>query len=249
MNRISGKIAGALASFALFAFPMAALVCAGPLAAQSGAMASGMLQEKLASIKASTAENQRKLHQYTWTETSRITVNGDPKPPREFSCSYGPDGKVQKIPIGTTADATPSGGGGRLRQRIVAKKTAEIKDYMHEVGDVISLYVPPNPQKMQDAFENKKVSTGRSEGVANVVFKDYALPGDSMTIGFDTAAKKIRTLNVHSYLDTPQQPVTLLVEFSSLPDGTNYPLRTTLDAQAKQINVVNTNTSYRKIGQ
>ena len=246
MKRIS---AGALASCALFA-SMSAVLCTHPLIAQSGPMAAGMLQEKLASIKASTAENQRKLHQYTWTETSRITVNGDTKPAREFSCSYGPDGKVQKIPIGGTADETASGGGGgRLRQRIVAKKTAEMKDYMQQVGGVISLYVPPNPQKMQEAFENKKVSMDRSEGIVNLVFKDYAVPGDSMTIGFDTAAKKIRTLNVHSYLDTPQQPVTLLVEFSSLPDGTNYPLRTTLGAQAKQINVVNTNTNYRKMGQ
>jgi hypothetical protein len=249
MNRISGKVAGALASCALFAISMAALVCARPLAAQSGAMASGMLQQKLASIKASTAENQRKLHQYTWTETSRITVNGDAKPPKEFTCSYGPDGKVQKIPMGGTADAAPSGGGGRLRQRIVAKKTAEMKDYMKEVGGVISLYMPPNAEKMQQAFQDKKVSMGRAEGLADLVFKDYALPGDSMTLGIDKATKKLRTINVHSYLDTPSQPVTLLVEFSSLPDGTNYPLRTTLDVPAKQINVINTNTNYRKIGQ
>ena len=74
------------------------------------------------------------------------------------------------------------------------------------------------------------------------------MPGDSMTIGFDPAAKKIRSLNVQSYLDNPQDALTLLVEFSTLTDGTNYPLRTTLDAQAKKIHVVNTNTNYRKIG-
>jgi hypothetical protein len=249
MNRISGKVAGALASGALFALPMTAVLCARPLAAQSGAMASGMLQEKMASIKASTAENQRKLHQYTWTETSQITVNGDPKPPKEFTCSYGPDGKVQKIPMGVTADAAPSAGGGRFREKIVAKKTAEMKDYMKEVGGVISLYMPPNSEKMQEAFQNKKVSMGGTEGVADLVFKDYALPGDSMTLGIDKATKKLRTINVHSYLDTPSQPVTLLVEFSSLPDGTNYPLRTTLDVPAKQINVINTNTNYRKVAQ
>jgi len=250
MNRISGTFVGALASCALFALPMDAVLCAHPVVAQSGPMASSMLQEELASVKASTAENQRKLHQYTWAETSRITVNGDAKPPKESSCSYGPDGKVQKVPIGGAADATASSaGGGRLRQRIVAKKTAEMKDYMKEVGGVISLYMPPNPQRMQEAFQNKKVSMGRAEGLSDLVFKDYALPGDSMTLGIDKATKKLRTVSVHSYLDTPQQPVTLLVEFSSLPDGTNYPLRTTLDVPAKQINVINTNTNYRKFAQ
>jgi hypothetical protein len=251
MNRISGTFVEALTSCALFALPMAAVLCAHPVVAQSGPMASGMLQEKLASIKASTAENQQKLHQYTWTETSRITVNGDARPPKESNCSYGPDGNVQKVPLGgAAAEATDSGAaGGRLRQRIVAKKTAEMKDYMKEVGGVISLYMPPNPQKMQEAFQNKKVTMGESEGLADLVFKDYALPGDSMTLGVDKATKKLHTLSVHSYLDTPQQPVTLLVEFSSLPDGTNYPLRTTLDVPAKQVNVINTNTNYRKLAQ
>ena len=250
MNRISRTFVGELTSCVLFALPIAALLCAHPVVAQSGPMASGMLQEKLAAIKASTAENQQKLHQYTWTETSRITVNGDTKPPKEFNCSYGPDGKVQKVPIGGIADATASAAaGGRFRQRIVAKKTAEMKDYMKEVGGVISLYMPPNPQKMQEAFQNKKVSMGQSEGLADLVFKDYALPGDSMSLGIDKATKKLRTLRVNSYLDTPQQPVSLLVEFSSLPDGTNYPLRTTLDVPAKQINVINTNTNYRKFAQ
>lgn len=247
MNHISRKFAGALASCALIAVPMVATLCAQPLFAQSGPLASGMLQQKLETIKASTTENQRKLHQYTWTETSRVTLNGEAKPPKEFNCSYGPDGKVQKTPIGA-AMADPSGGGGRLRQRIVEKKTQEMKDYMQQVGQVIALYMPPKSDKMQESFRQKKVSLDRSEGLVNFVFKDYALPGDSMTIAFDTAAKKIHTLNVHSYLDTPQNPVDLQVEFSTLPDGTNYPLRTTLNAPAKKISVENTNTNYRKAG-
>ncbi len=225
-----------------------------PSPSQTASMAqSGQVQQKLAALKASTAENQQKLHQYTWLETARITVNGDAKPPRESQCTYGPDGKVQKVPIGgaPTEAASSGGGGGRrgaLRQRIVEKKTTEMKDYMQQVQGVISLYVPPNPQKMQQAFQAKKVSVSRGEGLVDLVFHDYALPGDTMTIGYDTAAKKIRSLHVASYLDNAQDPVSLLVEFSSLPDGANYPLRTTLDASAKKINVVSTNTNYRKVG-
>ena len=73
-----------------------------------------------------------------------------------------------------------------------------------------------------------------------------ALPGDSMTISFDTAAKKMRALSVQTYLDNRQDGVTLRVEFASLSDGTNYPQRTTVIAQAKKIQVVNTNSDYRK---
>jgi hypothetical protein len=70
-----------------------------------------------------------------------------------------------------------------------------------------------------------------------------------MTIGFDSTAKKIRALHVQSYLDSPQDGVTLAVQFASLPDGTNYAQQTTLNAQAKQLTVVTTNSNYRKMGQ
>jgi hypothetical protein len=231
-------------------------VAGDTLLAQMGGMGQGGgLQEKLAALKASTAENQQKLHQYTWTETAQLTLNGEPKPPKVSTCSYGPDGTVQKVPVGppaNSAQAAQSGGGhgGAFRQRIVEKKTAEMKDYMQQVQGVIALYVPPNPQKMQQAIEAKKVSLSRTAGgLVDIVFKDYALPGDSMTIGFDTAAKKMRTLNVQSYLDSPQDGVTLAAQFASLPDGTNYPQQTTLNAQAKKLTVVTTNSNYRKMGQ
>jgi hypothetical protein len=70
-----------------------------------------------------------------------------------------------------------------------------------------------------------------------------------MTIGFDAAAGKIRSLDVNSHLDSADDTVMLKVEFASLADGTNHPSRTTLDAPAKGVHVVNTNTNYRKIGQ
>lgn len=249
MKNTLGTSVVALAICALFALPLTGAFFAHPVAAQAEAMNSDMLQQKLAAIKTSAAENQRKLHQYTWTETQQVTLNGDPKPSKEFTCSYGPDGKVQKVQIGGASAEPESGGRGRLRQRIVAKKTAEMKDYMQQVGHVIALYMPPNPQKMQQAFQDRKVSMNRSEGMGNLEFRDYALPGDSMTISFDTGEKRIRSLTVHTYLDNPQDPVSLRVEFSRLPDDTNYPMRTTLDAQAKKITVVNTNTNYRKNGQ
>ncbi|MGH8233986.1 MAG: hypothetical protein ACREPU_07305 [Rhodanobacteraceae bacterium] len=249
MNHSHNKTIRMSGYFALLGMSIAAVCYSGAIFAQSGGMGhAGMLQEKLAAIKTSTAENQQKLHQYTWTETSDITVNGNSRPSKISTCSYGPDGKVHKVPVGGMTENASSEGGrrGRFKQRIIANKTAEMKDYMQQVGHVLQLYVPPNPQKMEQAFKQKKVSFGRNNGLVDLVFKDYALRGDSMTVGFDPAAKKIRTLSVQTYLDTPQDPVTLVVDFSSLPDGTNHPSRTTLDAQLKGIRVVNTNSNYRK---
>lgn len=247
MNPFAGKRRGLAHVVALFlGATLAAAVSGNAAFAQtSGAGVQELVSQKLADIKASAAENQRRLHQYTWTETSEITVNGRTLPPRVSTCRYGPDGKIQKTPVGG-ASASQTHQGGMLRQRIIEKKKAEIKAYMIQVGRVIKLYVPPDPHKLQQAFQEKKASFARAGGLVNLEFRNYALKGDVMTLGFDPGAKKIHALNVHSYVGTPADAVALNVDFASLPDGTNHPSRTILDAQGKGIHVVNTNSNYRK---
>jgi hypothetical protein len=43
---------------------------------------------------------------------------------------------------------------------------------------------------MQAAYEAGKLSLNPVPGAMNLVFTDYAQPGDKMTLTFDTAAKK-----------------------------------------------------------
>src|SRR5215469_11683514 len=74
------------------------------------------LQEKLAAAKQAAAENQQKLRQYQWIETTQLTIKGNEKPPRQYSCQYGPDGQVEKTPMGPPEEQ-PSG--GRIKQRII----------------------------------------------------------------------------------------------------------------------------------
>ncbi len=222
----------------------ALLAAVVPAIAQTGG---GPVAEKLAAVKQSVAANQQKLHQYQWKETTQLTLKGDPKPPSQSACQYGPDGKVQKTPL-TSPPPPPSG--GRMKQRVIANKKAEMKDYMGDVKVLLAKYVPPNPQSMQQTFQSGKVSLSpdASSGVAQIVFKDYALPGDQMTISFDTAAKKISSVNVNTYLDNPKDVVTLAVQFSSLPDGTNYVQQTVLNATAKNLVVTTTNSDYTPLG-
>lgn len=251
MKHTPGTLTRGFVHSALFGFSCAAVLASGGAIAQAdgGGAMKAMVQQKLEAIKTSSAENQKKLHQYTWTETSSITANGREMPARVSNCFYGPDGKVHKTPIGDSSSTASSGnrGGGRIMQRIKEKKAAEMKDYMQQVGGIVKMYVPPAPERMQKAFQAHKVSFNKTGGRVDLVFHDYALPGDSMTVDFDTASKKIRSLSVKSYLDTPQNPVTLTVNFATLPDGTSHPSRTTLDARGKDIvEVVNVNSNYRK---
>src|SRR5882757_8420985 len=229
------------------------LIAAAVLAATVSAIAQigggaggGELQQKMAAVKQAAAENQQKLHHYQWTETTQLTLKGEPKPPTESMCQYGPDGTVQKTPMGPPPEQ-PSG--GRLKKHVVEKKKEEMKDYMGQVKGLLAMYVPPDPQRMQQAFQAGNVSFHPAgEGVAQLVFKDYAQPGDQMTLSFNTAARKISSVNVNTYMDDPKDTVTLTVQMASLPDGTNYVQQTKLAATAKKLQVTTTSSNYQPIG-
>jgi len=217
-----------------------ALVAAFSVLAQDSAV-----QEKMAAVKQAMAENSQKLHQYQWIETTQLTLKGDQKPPSQDSCQYGPDGSVQKTPIGPPPEQ-PSG--GRLKERIIEKKEAEMKEYMGEVKGLLGMYLPPNPQKMEQAKQAGNVSLNPVPGAVNLIFINYAQPGDRMTLTFDTNAKKITSLNINTYMGETKDAVTLQVQMASLPDGTNYAQQTILDATAKKLQVTTTNSNYQKLG-
>jgi hypothetical protein len=215
------------------------------VAAQQGVAQNAELQQKVAAVKQAAAANKQKLRQYQWTETVQLTLKGDAKPPSTSLCRYGPDGQVQKTSVGAPP---PPPSGGRLKKRVVANKKAEMKDYMDDVKGLLALYLPPDPQRMEQAFQAGKVSLNPAAGIVNIIFADYAQPGDRMTIAFDGAAKKIVTINVDTYMGETKDVVTLKAQMGGLPDGTNYVQQTILNATAKKLVVNTTNSNYQKLG-
>ena len=203
------------------------------------------LQQRLAAVKQAMAENKQRLQQYQWVETTQLTLKGDPKPPSQNLCQYGPGGQVQKSPMGPPPEQ-PSG--GRLKQRVIEKKKEEMQEYMGEVKSLLGMYVPPDPQKMEQAHQAGKASLNPAGGLVNLVFTDYAQPGDQMTLTFDTAARRVTSLNVNTYMGETKDVVTLQVQMASLPDGTNYVQQTFLDATAKKLQVTTKNSNYKKLG-
>jgi hypothetical protein len=202
------------------------------------------LQEKVAAVKQSMAANKQQLSQYQWIETTQLTLKGDQKPPTQDMCQYGPDGTVQKTPMGPPP-APPSG--RRLKQKVIANKTAEMKDYMGDVKSLIAMYVPPAPQRIEQARQANNISLNPGGGVVNLVFTNFVQQGDQMIIAFDTAAKKVVSLNINTYMGQEKDAVTLQVQMASLPDGTNYTQQTVLDAKAKQLVVTTTSSDYRRL--
>jgi hypothetical protein len=118
---------------------------------------------------------------------------------------------------------------------------------MGEVKSLLAMYVPPDPEKMQQAYREGKLSFNPAGGAMNLIFTDYAQPGDRMTLSFDTATKKITGLHVNTYMGEAKDAVTLQVLMASLPDATSYAQQTVLDATAKKLKVSTTNSDYQKV--
>lgn len=201
------------------------------------------LQEKVAAVKQSMAENTQRLHGYQWVETTQLTLKGDPKPPSQDLCRYGPDGRVQKTAMSAPP---PPPSGGRMKQRVIEKKKEEMKDYLGDVKALIGMYVPPNPQRIDQARQAGKISLNPGGGVLNLVFRDYVQPGDQMTLTFDTTSKRIVSLSVNTYMGQTKDAVTLQVQMGSLPDGTNFVQRTVLNATEKKLVATTTNSDYQR---
>ncbi len=210
-------------------------------------------QDKAAAIKQALAANQAALKQYSWVETTQISLKGEVKKQEQKNCYYGADGKVQKTPIPGSApppQKEEKGGGGRgdrLKKKVVENKIEDTKEYMEKVAALVHQYVPPDPQKIQAAQAAGNLAVEPSGTLANLTVKNYVKPGDALAIGFDSGAKQIRTYKVTSFVEDPKDDaVALAVTFANLADGTNYPQQTVLDVAAKNIQVKITNSGYKK---
>jgi hypothetical protein len=223
-------------------------------AQQAPATAAGP-PDPVAALKQSIAEGTKKLAQYEWVETTIIKLKGEEKGRKLNRSYYGADGKVQKIPIDQPAAAPAkeqSGGrggrrgGGAAKARIVENKKDEMQEYMTQAAALIQSYVPPAPAQIQAVKEGGRLATiPQPGGKVRIEMKQYLKPGDSLTIDLDPAANRLLGLGVNSYLDKQDEPVTLAVQMNTLPDGALYAAQTTLDATAKNIQVVITNSGHK----
>lgn len=209
--------------------------------------------DRAAALKQGLAQNKAALKQYTWIETTDISLKGEEKKQERKQCVYAADGSVTKTPLPDAASAPAQQpqqssrrrGGGAVKKAVVSNKIEGMKEYMEKVKALVGEYVPPDPQKIQAAQQAGNMSM---EGTT-LTLKNYAKPGDSMAIGLDPKGAAIQTFNLKSYVQKPKDDdVTMSVTYGVLPDGTSYPQRTVLDVAAKKIGVTITNSDYRKVG-
>ena len=231
-------------SRALWAEEIAVAIILVTLAGSAAVAQNPEIQQK---IQQSVADNQQRLAHYTWQEQQTVSLKGDVKSQTLYQVQMGPDGKPQKTQLSAPP---PPPSGRRMKQHIIEKKTEELKDYAQQISGLVHSYVPPNPQKMQQAFQQGSASISKAGPDAiQVAFNNYNMQGDSMKLVFNTGAQKgIQSVAVSSYLNNdPNDAATFTAQFSKLPDGTNYMSSATVNGEKKQLTIQIQNMNYQPL--
>ena len=204
------------------------------------------LQAKLAQVKEASIANKRALAHYNWQESVTTSIKGEVKSQKLFLVNIGPDGQQQKSEINAQPDQA---GGGPLKRHIVAKKKAEYKDYGEQIADLARRYTQPDPERLQQAYQQGNISLqlGGGENTTTLNIKNYIKPNDLLTLVFNKQNKAIQSIRVASYLDDPKDAVTIAAQFAKLPDGTNHVTGTQINGASKQLSVVTRNSNYQPI--
>jgi hypothetical protein len=207
------------------------------------------LQQRVADIKQSIANNRQALASYSWNETVTISLKGEQKKQEHFQVRLGPDSKPQKTSLDPPDEAAaPSG--RRLKEHVVAKKKEEYKDYADKMKALAQQYVPPDKDLLQQAYAKGNITLGPAAGNPNelqLIIHNYLKPQDSMTLVFDKTKKAISQVKIASYMDDPKDAMNLTVTFQRLPDGTNHVSNLVMDGVSKQLNIAIQNSNYQHV--
>ena len=117
---------------------------------------------------------------------------------------------------------------GRHWERLVQATPGDVDDVLHVVEE------PTRERFDQLLLRQHRVRRNR-------------IRLDPVPIEVDAKALLLSSLSVATYLEKPEDTVTLDVRFGALADGTGYPAQTTLDAKAKNITVVVANSGHRPL--
>jgi hypothetical protein len=201
------------------------------------------LQQHVAEIKEYLSLNKLVLARYTWQESQTVSVKGEVKKQELFQVRMGPDGQPMKT------DLTPDDSSGGRKHGIKHRIKEDYENYGKEIATLAQSYAAPEPGRFQQLFEQGNVLLG-SAGAPNevkVVVNGYLKPGDSVTIIFNKQEKAIQSLQISSYLNDPQNVVTISAQYARLPDGPNHVSSMIVNGVSKEMTVQMQNTNYQKM--
>ncbi len=200
------------------------------------------MDQKLMAIKNTMAANKQKLAQYSWTETETISLKGDVKDTKTYQVQMV-NGQQQKTLL-NDQKAQSGGREGRMKERVVEKKTEEYQQYGQQIGALAKQYTTPDPGRLMQAKQQGNVSLQPGSGTVGLVIKNFVKPNDQVTITISEQTHAPVAMQIQSYLNDPSDAVNISAQFAQLPDGTNHVSQMTINGVSKQLTVNEVNSNY-----
>ncbi len=199
----------------------------------------------LEGLKASATSNKAALMNYIWQEQQTLSVGGEVKQTTVSTVSLDGSGKPVKTQT-SELDAPQKEVRGPLRKRVKERKVGEFKDSLKQLGGLVQAYAHPDPQKLEAAFKsgNLTVDTSGGPSQTRLTFKSYLKPNDAFVIVYDSSKKALKSVQVNSYLDSPDEVVEIDCTFSSLQDGTSHIAQSTVVDKKNDVTIVTKNSDY-----
>jgi len=196
-------------------------------------------------ISARMAENGGRLMQYTHLRKTEVYWKQDLKKAQFAEVNFDVNtGKEISVPLGSNGAEQSSPIGNGLIMTAIRKKIANtVKQNSERLSDLMKEYVPLDTRKINSVQPGGETYPP-SSNLSQMVLRDYARPGDSMTISMDPHSGLPSQIRIASNLDN--EPVAFNINFASLADGTSYPSAVDMRWDAKKLELRITNFDYHR---
>jgi hypothetical protein len=205
-----------------------------------------------AQVAAAVKANAAALRAFSWQQRMQIQVNGETKKVTLSQMNYDINGNLQKTLLSEqpSADSSqPSSGGrirGRIKQKVVEKKTGEFKEMMEGIAAVVKSYTELPPEKLQAALKQAAFSEGQGDmgGSIQIKMSGVLQPGDSLTLWLDRDALLFRRVGIATSYE--QKPVTVTANYAMLQSREVYMGQAIVNYPGKKVVLEIDNLNYQR---
>lgn len=205
-----------------------------------------------AKVAGAIQANAQALKAFGWQQRMQLQLKGETKKVTLTQMNYDVNGNLQKTQISEQPPADSSqqssGGGrrGRLKERIVEKKTGEFKDMMQAIAALVKSYTELPHDQLQAALKQATFKQGQDDmsGAIQIQMNNVLQQGDSLTIWIDQAAMLFRRIVIATAYEN--NPVTVTAKYAMLSSGQVYMAQAVLNYPKKEVVVEIDNLNYQR---
>ena len=199
-------------------------------------------QQVAAAIKANT----QALKAFNYQQRMQLRLKGETKKVTLNQMSYDLNGDLQKTLLSEQPPAGAQPSGGRLKRRVVARKTGEFKEMMEEIAALVKSYTELPPERLQASLKQAAFSAGQGDmdGSVQILMQNVIQNGDSITIWIDRTTMLYRRAQIATTYEG--NAVTTTANYATLTSGQGYMAQAVLNYAKKEVVVQIDNSSYQR---